>query len=88
MTLPPMKVKRLTGTTTLHPRCSAQVRRPAHRSNTQEHRERLQRQYGLSRQPGNPCVQRATHEIDGLPYCRNHAGGIALQYLEANSNAD
>ena len=83
--LPPMKVRRLTGTTILHPRCSAQVHRPSFRSRTQEERERLQRQYGLHRKPGNPCVQRATHEIDGLPYCRNHAGGIALQYLEAIS---
>jgi hypothetical protein len=85
--LPPMKVRRLTGTTQ-HTRCTAQVHRPSFRSNTQAHRERLQRQYGLSGQPGNPCVQRATHEIDGLPYCRNHAGGIALQYLEANTDAD
>ena len=87
--LPPMKVKRLTGRDAPnHSRCSAQVRKPAHNSRTQQERERQQRYFGLNRQGGNPCVQRATHEIDGLPYCRNHAGGIALAYLEAQTNAD
>ena len=80
--MPLMKVERIRGMKADTPRCVATVNVAERLTETRRRRERWQAERGL---PVNQCGHYATHRLDGDPFCRAHAGQLALKYLEGKS---
>lgn len=75
-----MKVEKIQSPARANERCCAFVHLSETRTLTRLGREAKARREGYD---PNTCGMRATHRLDGKPFCQNHAGQRALDVLLA-----